>query len=200
MWKVFLLIIVVIAIVILLFNSPRTDIPKKETKHKRVHFEEPVTEKEVKLETKKEVFFEPQSPEKEGYIITEKKMFSVGERELHLILYSRNFDAFVKGYWKHKDNWETIPMLSANVRTNNLPEFKFLHFDGEYLYHYLGPFVFSYYYDSLKKDFKLILNQMDKLPFFPVVTSLEIKNNQVIISGDAKYQIANYKISQQIKF
>lgn len=199
MWKVFLLIIVIIAIAILIFNSPRTDTPKKEIKQKRVHFNEDKKE-EVLIETKKDLFFEPQSPEKEGYIITEKKMFVVGDRELHLILYSRNFDAYVKGYWKHKDIWETIPMLSVNIRINGLPQFKFLHFNGEYLYHYLGPLVFSYYYDDLKKDFKIILNQMNNPPFFPDITNLEIKNNQLIISDDKKYQIANFKITQQNKF
>lgn len=188
MWQLLILVLIVIVILLFLLNTPRT--PAKVTSVPEKVSPPPTSSQ--KLLPQETLRSSEQVPERAGYVVMEHHTFNIKNRELHLVLYGRNLDAYVRGFWKSHEVWTSIPQMETNVQLDYIPVLRNLAQDGDYLVYTLHHNVLLYKYHD--NDMKIILTSDTTLPFFKSIDSVKLGKHSVHVN-DREYPIKNMKLS-----
>lgn len=187
MWKLIILLVIVFVLFILLVNSPfKKSTHKNQNTEKKEH-------KKVKFQ-KEEISEIPKLlPEKPGYLISENHVFDFNDRELHLVLYARNFESYVKGFWKikNKNLWMTLPQMNADVLCSTIPKLKFVQKKGKMIAYTLENYLFVY--EHVKDDMVLYLSNNETLPFVTSIKEMKLLNSYIEIN-DKRYNFQKQRI------
>lgn len=176
MWEFLFLIFLVIVIFFMLYNSPFSKaVPKTSAKLEKSNFT---------------------APGLENYVLTEKKSFTIDRKEVELHLYSRNFDAHTRAFFKQNNLWMSIPSLNAQVGHESvpkIPEFSDFIQEENYFAYVIHNRVYCYLYHPKENYFQLFaLNK--KIPSFSEIRNLGIKDDHLIVN-DIKYKMKDGVLS-----